>query len=59
MGTPSQTESLGKGKVGMANESESLVEAALERTWVIGCHPRFEQETAVLRCGRECPMLTQ
>jgi hypothetical protein len=36
----------GEGKVGMANESESLVETALGRTWVMADTQGFEQETA-------------
>jgi hypothetical protein len=31
---PSQMEHQGEGKIGMANESESLVEVALGITWV-------------------------
>jgi hypothetical protein len=33
MNAPSQMEHQGQGKVGMANESESLVEAVLGRPW--------------------------
>jgi hypothetical protein len=45
MVAPSQTEHQGEGKVGMANESESLVEAALGKTWEMADTQGFGQET--------------
>jgi len=56
---PSRMERQGQGKVGMANESESLVEAALGRAWETADAQVFEQETALALCGSGYPMLTQ
>ncbi len=59
MAAPSRMERQGQGKVGMANESESLVEAALGRAWATADAQAFEQETAIdwltgadTRCSR-------
>jgi hypothetical protein len=60
MVAPSRMEHQGQGKVGMANESESLVEVALRRTWANRLIPKaLSRKPQVPWCGCGYPMLTQ
>ena len=60
MVAPSRMGRQGKGKVGMANESESLVEVALRKTWANRLMPKvLSRKPQIPRCGCGYPMLTQ